>query len=144
MIYATAPENFSPKFEVAGCFVEHDGKILLMHRHPNKPQGGTWGVPAGKLNNGEEASDALIREVKEETGVELAPEGLMRVQKTFVIYPTYQFVYHVFKIRLDTPPEINLKLDEHTEHKWVTPAVALMMELIPDEDYCIKLAYGIE
>jgi len=143
MIYLTEPENFTPKFEVAGCFVEHAGKILLLHRHAGKPQGGTWCVPAGKLDRGEDATTAVIRETKEETGFLLDRERLGLVKKIFVIYPEYQFVYHVFKIKLDSLPAVKNKHDEHTDHKWVTPADALKMDLIPDEDACIKLAYGI-
>jgi len=143
MIYLSEPENFTPKFEVAGCFVEHGGKFLLMQRHPDKPQGGTWGVPAGKLDFGEAAAAAMVRETEEETGVALDPERLEHIKKTYVIYPTYQFVYHVFRIKMDTLPAVELKLDEHTDHCWVTPEEALGMDLIPDEDACIKLTYGI-
>jgi 8-oxo-dGTP diphosphatase len=143
MIYLTEPENFTPKFEVVGCFIEHDGRILLLKRHPEKPQGGTWCVPAGKLDAGEEAMAAIIRETEEETGHVIDPSRLVHVKKTFVTYPTYQFVYHVFKTELDERPEVAIKADEHTEHKWVTPEEALAMDLIPDEDACIKLTYDI-
>jgi 8-oxo-dGTP pyrophosphatase MutT (NUDIX family) len=143
MIFLNQPENFAPKFEVAGCFVEYAEKILLLHRHPDKPQGGTWCVPAGKLDRGEDAITAIIRETKEETGFLLDRERLRFVKKTFVVYPEYQFVYHLFKIKLNTMPNIKNKPDEHTDHKWVTPTEALKMDLIPDEDACIKLAYEI-
>jgi ADP-ribose pyrophosphatase len=143
MLHFTEPENFKPKFEVVGCFVEHSGRILLLHRHQDKPEGGTWCLPAGKLNAGETAVEAMIRETKEETGHAIDPSRLVYIKKTFVAYPTYQFVYHVFKTELDKRPAIALKTDEHTEHKWVTPEEALAMDLIPDEDACIKFAYGL-
>ncbi len=143
MIYFAEPENFTPKFEVAGCFVEHGGKILLLHRHPEKPQGGTWCVPAGKLDAGETAVAAIIRETKEETGYEIDPTRLVNVKITYVTYPAYQFVYHVFKTLLDEHPVVALKTDEHVGHQWLTPEAALRLDLIPDEDACIKLAYGL-
>jgi len=142
MIFLTKPKNFKPKFEVAGCFFEHDGNILLLHRHKDKPEGGTWCVPAGKLDKGEDSAKAIVRETLEETGYSIDPGRLVYVKKTYVVYPNYQFVYHVFKTKVDERPEIKIKTDEHTEHLWATPREALGMDLIPDEDFCIKLAFG--
>ena len=143
MVYFTEPENFDPEFEVAGCFVEHGGKILLLHRHPDKPQGGTWCLPAGKLDKGEETVQAIIRETKEETGIDVEPGRLEYLSKYFVVYPEFKFVYHIFKTRLDSEPNIVLSANEHVDHRWATPAEALSMDLIPDEDKCIKLTYGL-
>jgi len=142
MIFHSEPENFTPKFEVAGCFVEHDGKILLMRRHKDKPQGGTWCVPAGKLDKDEDARTAIVRETLEETGLVIDCDRLNHLKKTFVVYPDYHFVYHVFKVDLNERPGVVLKPDEHVEYKWVTPKEALQCDLIQDEDACIKLVYG--
>ena len=144
MIHFSAPENFTPKFEVAGCFVECDDRILLLKRHPHKPEGGTWCGPSGKLDGHETADAAIIRETKEETGLDLDPARLEHVKKIFVVYPGYQFVYHIFRIPLSGAGEVAINPREHTEYKWVTPREALGMELIQDEDACVKLTYGIE
>ena len=39
MISTAEIENFNKKFDVVSVFVEHDGKILLLHRQDHKPQG---------------------------------------------------------------------------------------------------------
>ena len=57
MIFIDKPNDFNPKFKVASSFIEHKGKILLLHRQNHKPQGNTWGVPAGKVDNGENMSN---------------------------------------------------------------------------------------
>ena len=72
MIYKTKPDNFSPRFEIVSCFVESDGKILLLHRQYHKPQGNTWGVPAGKVDKDEDIFQAIAREIAEEAGLLLA------------------------------------------------------------------------
>lgn len=47
------------------------GHILLSRRHDDKHQGGLWEFPGGKVRHGEEVSDALVREIKEELGIEI-------------------------------------------------------------------------
>lgn len=53
---------------VVGCFLEYEGKFVLLHRHAHKPNGGTWGLPAGKVEPGESDTAAVLRELWEETG----------------------------------------------------------------------------
>jgi len=61
-------KNFHPSIEVAGCYCEYEDKILLLKRTPHKHQGDTWGIPGGKLDEGETPQIAVIREVFEEVG----------------------------------------------------------------------------
>jgi 8-oxo-dGTP diphosphatase len=42
---------------------------LLLLRHPQKPQGNTWGAPGGKIETGENPKEAVIREIREEIAV---------------------------------------------------------------------------
>ena len=46
-----------------------NGEFLLASRPPNKPWAGWWEFPGGKLEEGESAENALIRELQEELGV---------------------------------------------------------------------------
>lgn len=61
-----------------GVILEHNGKILLGRRHtdPDKANSafrsaGEWCIPGGKLDWGESLEAGAIREVKEETGIEI-------------------------------------------------------------------------
>jgi 8-oxo-dGTP pyrophosphatase MutT (NUDIX family) len=55
------------------ALITRDGKILGVTRRGTKQQ---WGLPGGKVDPGESLKEALVREVFEETGVSLSPDGL--------------------------------------------------------------------
>ena len=144
MISKTRPEQFNPKFAVVSCFVECDGKILLLHRQDHKPQGDTWGVPAGKVHSDDSGlAQALSREISEEIGLLINPPDLKAFVSYFVMYSDYDFTYHIFSIKLNKIPELKLNPEEHKDFTWVTPQDALKMNLIQDEDFCIKNFFKI-
>jgi 8-oxo-dGTP diphosphatase len=62
----------------AGALVVRDGAILLNQRDID-PGLGKWGLPAGYVDLGERVEDAAIREVKEETGLDICLDGLLGV-----------------------------------------------------------------
>lgn len=53
--------------------IERDGLLLAIRRAPNIPAGGWWCLPGGAIEPGETAPEALIREVREEVGLEVRP-----------------------------------------------------------------------
>jgi ADP-ribose pyrophosphatase YjhB (NUDIX family) len=143
MIDLEKPLNFQERFEVVSCFVEHNRNFLLLHRQDYKPQGNTWGVPAGKVNQNETLLEAITREIKEETSLEISPLKIQYFKKFYVTYPDYQFSYHIFHASLEDNFPIQIDLREHKNFKWVSPLETLKMNLILDEDFCIKLFYRI-
>lgn len=57
---------------VVGAVVQHDGKVLLLQRPEADFMGGIFELPSGKVEAGEALDTALIREVKEESGLDVA------------------------------------------------------------------------
>ncbi|MBP0444155.1 GNAT family N-acetyltransferase [Roseomonas sp. SSH11] len=58
---------------VAACaLIDPDGRVLLARRPEGKPMAGLWEFPGGKLMAGETPEDALIRELKEELGIDVS------------------------------------------------------------------------
>ena len=55
------------------CYIEQDGKYLMLHRIKKKhdPNEGKWIGVGGKLEPGETPEECLVREVREETNLEL-------------------------------------------------------------------------
>jgi 8-oxo-dGTP pyrophosphatase MutT (NUDIX family) len=76
MLYKTKPENFNPKLIVVSAFLQYRGKFLLLKRNDSKPEGNTWGMPAGKIDKSESIYEGVIREVHEETGVKIGRDSL--------------------------------------------------------------------
>jgi len=143
MIFAKKPRIFDPKFEAVGCFVQCDGKIILLHRQNHKPQGDTWGIPSGKIDQKENPATTMLREIKEETGIIIPKNELNSYSTIYVKFRDYDFVYHIFYTTIDEKQKIKIKNDEHKDSKWITPEDALKLPLIEDLDGCIKLFYKI-
>lgn len=92
----------------AGVLYMSEGKFLLMKRKQGDAAG-TWALPAGKVEDGETARDAAIREFKEETGRSIDGVELVGVTDGFA---TYKCAGDNFT------PELN---DEHSEYTWADP-----------------------
>jgi 8-oxo-dGTP diphosphatase len=66
-----------PILVVAACaLVDLDGRVLLARRPEGKKMAGLWEFPGGKLNPGETPEAALIRELKEELGIDVTASCL--------------------------------------------------------------------
>lgn len=62
---------------VAACaLIDADGRVLLAQRPEGKPMAGLWEFPGGKLAEGETPEAALVRELKEELALDVAPSCL--------------------------------------------------------------------
>ena len=55
---------------VAVVLIDRDGRVLLSQRPSGKSMAGLWEFPGGKVENGEVPEEALIRELKEELGID--------------------------------------------------------------------------
>jgi 8-oxo-dGTP diphosphatase len=61
---------------VAAALIDADGRVLLAQRPKGKALEGLWEFPGGKMDANEEPEDALIRELREELGIEVQPACL--------------------------------------------------------------------
>ena len=59
--------------DVVAAILEKEGKILLAQRPEHADQPGMWEFAGGKVEAGETQPEALIRELREELGIEAVP-----------------------------------------------------------------------
>jgi 8-oxo-dGTP diphosphatase len=72
-----AADGSRPLLLVAACaLVDNDGRVLLARRPEGKKMAGLWEFPGGKLHPGETPEAGLIRELKEELGIDVASNCL--------------------------------------------------------------------
>lgn len=93
-----------------------DGAVLLLRRSPRSTHDpGTWDLPGGKMDSGERLVDTLVREAREECGIEVTPGAPIHVSH-YVVEPFW--VTCVSFACTGTLGAIRLS-DEHAEHAWV-------------------------
>jgi 8-oxo-dGTP pyrophosphatase MutT (NUDIX family) len=143
MIFKVRPKDFKPAFEAVGCFIESNSDILLLHRHGSKPQGNTWGLPAGKIDPGEEPLESVVREIREETGYIISYDNIKPASIVYVRYPEHDFVYHIFRTSIDKKRKVLLSDGEHIDFRWISPSRALDMPLVQDLAPCIQLVFNL-
>ena len=113
---------------VVDCYVYRqtdDGlKFLLMKRNLNKIYEHLWQGVAGKIEDGETAPEAAIRELKEETGLD--PVNMFvadHVSRFYEVHGDRVNLVPVFGMEVDSD-EVMLS-EEHVDFKWVTIKEAL-------------------
>lgn len=149
MLHPAPPPGFESRFTIVACAIEIGGRVLVLKRAAHKPQGGMWGMPAGKVDAGEDQGQAILREVREETGVNLRSENLGSSMTWYVVWSDYSFVYTLYRVDLtqsfiDGFPEIKLHADEHTNSQWLTPQqIVAMKDGMEDLDTTTAAMYDI-
>src|ERR1700688_1251786 len=108
--------------------ISNRGRIVVLRRAARMPyQPGAWDLPGGHLALAEDLEQCLLREVKEETGLEIAIERLLGVNKM----PSEPYIQAFYACRSLVYRKITLRPYEHAESRWVTPEEMAAMELIP-------------
>lgn len=102
------------------CIDYSNGKLFIAKRQKVGDMGGRWEFPGGKIEDGEDFSTAIKREMLEEFGVEVTV-GKQIAQSEFM-HKNKKCSLFVFEVKF---PHDGIKvpfvLTEHTEYKWVNP-----------------------
>jgi len=103
---------------VAVALIDPDGRILMTKRPEGKTMAGLWEFPGGKMEAGETPEAALIRELKEELGIEVKAECLAPFTFASHAYPELHLLMPLYVCRKWAGIPRSL---ERQELKWVRP-----------------------
>ena len=126
-----------PLLLVAACaLIDPDGRILLARRPEGKKMAGLWEFPGGKLNPGETPEVALIRELKEELGIDVSAACLAPFAFASHAYGSFHLLMPLFLCRRwkGTPTG-----RENQTLAWVWPRKLTEYEMPPADKPLIPL-----
>jgi phosphoglycolate phosphatase-like HAD superfamily hydrolase/ADP-ribose pyrophosphatase YjhB (NUDIX family) len=121
-------ESQPPIVTVGGLIFNEAGEVLMVRTHK---WSNLWGIPGGKIKWGEPALDALRREIKEETSLDITGVKFVLVQDCIhskEFYRDAHFVLLNYTCRCPGRPRVKLN-DEAREFRWVTCRQALDLPL---------------
>lgn len=94
-----------------------EGKVLLVRRSLSEHSGpGVWECPGGKIEFGEDPQQALLREIKEETGLQAEPGPILYASSA--VYGSTQLILITYRARA-LSQKVTLS-EEHCDYLWAT------------------------
>lgn len=122
------PENVQSVLVVAGVLIDPDGRILVAQRPAQKHMGGLWEYPGGKIEQGELPEFSLMRELREELGVETRPGCFFPIGFASHLYEDFHLLMPVYGCRAwrNAP-----RAYEHDAVKWVRPHQLYDLDMPP-------------
>ena len=97
----TDPESGSSLLLVVACaLVDADGRVLMAQRPAGKPMAGLWEFPGGKLHAGEAPEAGLIRELREELGIDTEASCLAPLTFASHAYDGFHLLMPLFVCRV--------------------------------------------
>jgi 8-oxo-dGTP diphosphatase len=100
---------------VVGAALVHGGRVLAARRSAPSAVAGGWEFPGGKVEDDEDEPSALVRECREELGVEVRP--LRRLDGEQPLNPGYVLRVWVADLVAGDPEP----LEDHDELRWLGP-----------------------
>ena len=118
-----------------GALIEKEGKIILVKRG-HEPFKDYWCFPGGHIDFGETAEQAIIREVKEETGLTITPKFLCYTDE---LYPDINWHGEVLVFYGEAEGKEKIDGKEIIGIKWVALDEAINMKLAFDHQKIIQI-----
>ena len=115
----TAPEQKLILLVAAIALVDPDGRVLIAQRTAGKHLEGLWEFPGGKLRQGETPEAALIRELKEELGIDVAESCLAPLSFASHAYEEFHLLMPLYVCRIWQGV---VSAREGQQLKWVRPS----------------------
>ena len=134
------------EFSAGGIIFNDLGQVLLINNEALKdPTKSYWGFPKGHLNPGESSQDAAVREVKEETGLEVKVKAKVGDHKYVFTFNGEKIfkVVTMFLMQL-IGGELKIQTDELLDAQWMEPDEALKKLSFSQDKSLLKQALEIK
>lgn len=115
-----------------------DGKILAARRGPSKSLPGLWEFPGGKIEPGETAEEALLREITEELRCDVEVKNYITTTEYEYSFGTVSLSTYYVELKGADP-----ELTEHTEIRWLAPSELFDVEWAPADIPAVELLAGL-
>ncbi|TGB66979.1 MULTISPECIES: pyrimidine (deoxy)nucleoside triphosphate diphosphatase [unclassified Escherichia] len=119
--------------DVVAAIIERDGKILIAQRPAHSDQAGLWEFAGGKVEPGESQPQALIRELREELGIDA-------IIGKYVASHQREVSGRIINLHAWHVPDFHRTLQAH-EHQalvWCSPEEAMQYPLAPADIPLLK------
>jgi 8-oxo-dGTP diphosphatase len=126
---------------VVGAALLDGGRLLAARRSAPPELAGRWELPGGKVEPGELPEAALVRELREELGVEA--ETVDRLPGSWPLKPPYEL--RVWTARLRPGSAAPQPLQDHDELRWLDPSEIWSVPWLPQDVPAVRaaLAYAV-
>jgi 8-oxo-dGTP diphosphatase len=114
---------------VAAAVIRHEGRVLLTRRMEGAHLAGMWEFPGGKVEDGEDPEVTVVRECREECGIEIAPSDILDV--TFHRYPKKDVLLLFYACRLVSGEVQHVGVADHV---WARPSEIRSYPLPPPDE----------
>jgi ADP-ribose pyrophosphatase YjhB (NUDIX family) len=99
-----------------GAAILRDGRLLLVERR-KIPEAGHWNLPGGKVDFLERVEDAIVREIREEIGVEIVLHGLLGVTEMIGVDGQH-WVSPIYRASIAAGEPVNREPDKAAAIGW--------------------------
>jgi 8-oxo-dGTP diphosphatase len=124
---------------VAAAVVIREGRVLLTRRREGQHLAGMWEFPGGKLEAGESPEAAVVRECREECGIEVEVSDILDV--THHRYPEKDVLLLFYRCELRSGEVEHLEV---ADHAWVAPSKLEEYSLPPADARVVSRIAALE
>jgi 8-oxo-dGTP diphosphatase len=111
---------------VCAAVIVLQGKVLLTQRPADKPHGGLWEFPGGKIEAGESPHQSLRREIREELNIEISVDSVLET-----VYHHYDWGNVLILAYNCSWLSGTITHLEVANHQWVTPDKLSDYQILP-------------
>lgn len=122
------------RINVVGAVFIKDGKVLAAKRSASMALPGLWEFPGGKIEAGETAQEALLREISEELNCDIEVGNYLTTTDYQYPFGTVSLTTYFAELKGDEP-----ELTEHAEIRWLSPSELFEVDWAPADIPAVEL-----